>query len=425
MNFSQAGSLWYRSCKSSIKGESMSHKGDRVNICIVGKTNTGKSSLINALTGQSISIVSPHPGTTTDSVTKVYELIPVGPVTFHDTAGYDDQSELGKLRIKATEKSMWKSDIVILLLDERPVNDFDIHFLTRIQEKKVPYLIVQNKSDLPEHQLIAVNQEMINEEIIPVSSVNNSQIELLKEKLIQKISGIYEQRPTITEGLIKANDAVILSIPIDSSAPKGRIILPQVQVLREILDLNAVAICAQPAEIPAMLQKMGNHADLVITDSQCVELINQIVPEPIKITTFSILMANYKGELDVMLQGLDALTHLQDGDKVLIAEACSHHVQCDDIGRHKIPKLLEKFTDKKIQFSFVNAYDFPEDLETYQLVIHCGACMISFREMKRRINECQRLNVPITNYGLLISKTQGVLDRAVKIYSKNNEGNNS
>ncbi|MCB5250158.1 MAG: [FeFe] hydrogenase H-cluster maturation GTPase HydF [Candidatus Cloacimonadales bacterium] len=389
----------------------MTNKGDRVNICIIGKTNVGKSSLINAIIGQNISIVSEQAGTTTDSVTKVFELVPVGPVTFHDTAGYDDQSDLGKLRVKATYRSMWRSDIVIILLDERGAKDIDLKFIAEVKTKKVPYIIVQNKADLQK-----TAHQINSDELLYVSTKDKESIDILKEKMISKISSIYEQRPSITEGLIKQNNVVLLSIPIDKSAPKGRLILPQVQVLREILDLNAVAICTQPQEIESLLKKINNQVDLVITDSQCVELINKIVPEPIKLTTFSILFANYKGELDIMLNGLDTLAKLKDGDKVLIAEACSHHTQCNDIGRQQIPALIKKFSQKDFEFAFASAYDFPEDLDTYKLVIHCGGCMISHREMKRRIIECQRMNVPITNYGLMFSKTQGVLDRAVQIF---------
>lgn len=395
----------------------MSHKGERAIVSIIGKTNTGKSSFINALIGQSISIVSDQAGTTTDAVGKVYELIPVGPVSFYDTAGYDDPTQLGLQRIKATERKLWKSDIVIILFDENGINETDLNLIQQITDKKVPLIVVFNKSDLnydTTEMKKALDKWNLN--IINVSSVNAEHTEKVKDALIDLIKILYEQKSTMTDGLINKNDIILLSIPIDLSAPKGRIILPQVQVIREILDQNAVAISAQPSEIPDLISKYPEMIKLVITDSQAIKELNAMIPDNIPLTTFSVIMANYKGELKTFIEGMKQLETLQDGDQILIAEACSHHVQCDDIGRFKIPKFLKEFTDKDLNFEFVNAYDFPEDLNKFKLVIHCGACMISSREMSRRMNECTRLGIPITNYGLIISKTQGVFDRVIKVF---------
>jgi len=397
----------------------MSNKGERLIVSVIGKTNTGKSSFINALIGQNISIVSDKPGTTTDSVAKIYELIPVGPVTFYDTAGYDDKTELGQLRIKACQKTLWKSDIAIMLIDSIGFTDEDLDFINQLREKKVPFIVVYNKSDLSDASQSIIDQaNALNLELIRVSSAQKNNLETVKNKLKDIAEKLNQNKTTITDGLIKAGDKVILVIPIDTSAPKNRIILPQVQILREILDLNAVGVCVQHTELDQALKMMNYEVDLVITDSQAINFVNKTVPEPIRVSTFSVLLANYKGELSVFAKGVEALDSLQDGDKVLVAEACSHHVQCDDIGQFKIPRWIKEYCGKEIQISQVNGYDFPEDLETYKLVIHCGGCMITATEIKRRIHECERRNVPITNYGMLISKTQGTYDRVVKIFKK-------
>jgi [FeFe] hydrogenase H-cluster maturation GTPase HydF len=397
----------------------MSNKGERLIVSVIGKTNTGKSSFINALIGQNISIVSDKPGTTTDSVAKIYELIPVGPVTFYDTAGYDDKTELGQLRIKACQQTLWKSDIAIMLIDSIGFTDEDLDFINQLREKKVPFIVVYNKSDLSDaSQSIKDQANALNLELIRVSSAQKNNLETVKNKLKDIAEKLNQNKTTITDGLIKAGDKVILVIPIDTSAPKNRIILPQVQILREILDLNAVGVCVQHTELDQALKMLNYEVDLVITDSQAINFVNKTVPEPIRVSTFSVLLANYKGELSVFAKGVEALDSLQDGDKVLVAEACSHHVQCDDIGQFKIPRWIKEYCGKEIQISQVNGYDFPEDLETYKLVIHCGGCMITATEIKRRIHECERRNVPITNYGMLISKTQGTYDRVVKIFKK-------
>lgn len=395
----------------------MSNKGERLIVSVIGKTNTGKSSFINALIGQNISIVSDKPGTTTDSVAKIYELIPVGPVTFYDTAGYDDKTELGQLRIKACQKTLWKSDIAIMLIDAKGFTQEDFDFIKQLKDKKVPFITIFNKSDIAKPTQHIIEQAKHNDlQLIEVSSANSVNIETVKDKLKSIAEILNQNKTTITDGLIKANDKVILVIPIDTSAPKGRIILPQVQILREILDVNALGICVQHTELENALKMMNNQVDLVITDSQAINFVNKTVPEPINLTTFSVLLANYKGELSVFAKGVEAMDKLQNGDKVLVAEACSHHVQCDDIGKYKIPKWIKEYCGKDIEISQVNGYDFPEDLESYKLVIHCGGCMMSNNEMKRRIHECERRNVPITNYGLLISKTQGTFDRVIKIF---------
>lgn len=394
-------------------------KGERMNICFLGKINAGKSSIINSLVGQDVSIVSEQPGTTTDPVAKRYELIPVGPVTIYDTAGYDDETILGEKRVRATLKIMFRTDLAVLVLDNHGLNEIDVFYVNKLEEMKIPFIVVWNKSDI-----VSVDEKTMkyfskkNVKLInySVKKINETMIDLLKNEIIdciQKLSGVDNY---ILRDIISRNDLVVLVIPIDSSAPKGRIILPQVQVLREVLDSNAIAVSCTEFELSETLNSLNKRPKLVITDSQAIELVNKIVPKEILLTTFSTLFARYRGELFAFLEGLKCLKNIKQEDEILIAESCSHHSMGDDIGLYKIPEWIRQYLGFKPKFTKVNGHDFPEDLEKYKLVIHCGGCMMTRMEILRRINECQRRGVAITNYGVLISEVHGSLNRVIKVF---------
>ncbi len=390
-------------------------RGERLIISIVGKRNAGKSSLINAITSQNIAIVSDIAGTTTDPVAKHYELLPLGPVTFYDTAGIDDTGELGEKRIKATKRVLWKSDISIVVIDENGIDDKTKKIINDIVNLKIPFIIVFNKIDIrkPKEQDIDYCKKN-GFDFIEVSAKDNINIRDLKEKIIE-ISPVYLKEERVLVGdLIKGGDLVVLVVPIDLAAPKGRLILPQVQTIREILDNDATAIVVKERELEDTLNSFKRKPSIVITDSQAILKVSADVPEDIKLTTFSILFSRYKGDLRTFVKGVKKIDELKDKDKVLIAEACSHHVQSDDIGRVKIPRWLLQYTGKDLDIEVVSGSNYPENLEEYSLVIHCGACMLNRMEMRRRMNESVRRNVPITNYGLTISKVQGVLDRVLQ-----------
>ena len=398
-------------------------KGERLIIVLLGRRNVGKSSLINALVGQEIALVSNIPGTTTDPVDKHYELLPLGPVTFYDTAGLDDVGELGEMRIKATRKVLMKADLALLVTDERGLGEEEFKIIKELEEKKIPFILVFNKRDLS-----APRQEDINFctsksiHFVSVSAKNGDGVLKLKE-LIIKLAPDYLKREQVLVGdLIKGGDIVILVVPIDLAAPKGRLILPQVQVLRDILDNDAIGIIVKERELEEALRSLNKKPALVITDSQVILKVAGDVPKDISLTTFSILFARYKsGDLKILVDGLKQIDKLKDGDKVLISEACSHHVQADDIGRVKIPRWITQYTGKDIKFDVVSGSDFPDNLEDYKLVIHCGACMLNPSEMRSKIRECLRRGVPITNYGVTICKVQGVLERVLKPFEKNGE----
>jgi len=398
-------------------------KGERLIIVLLGRRNVGKSSLINALVGQEIALVSDIPGTTTDPVDKHYELLPLGPVTFYDTAGLDDVGELGEMRIKATRKVLMKADLALLVTDERGLGEEEFKIIKELEEKKIPFILVFNKRDLS-----APRQEDINFctsksiHFVSVSAKNGDGVLKLKE-LIIKLAPDYLKREQVLVGdLIKGGDIVILVVPIDLAAPKGRLILPQVQVLRDILDNDAIGIIVKERELEEALRSLNKKPALVITDSQVILKVAGDVPKDISLTTFSILFARYKsGDLKILVDGLKQIDKLKDGDKVLISEACSHHVQADDIGRVKIPRWITQYTGKDIKFDVVSGSDFPDNLEDYKLVIHCGACMLNPSEMRSKIRECLRRGVPITNYGVTICKVQGVLERVLKPFEKNGE----
>ena len=397
-------------------------RGERLNIAIIGKRNAGKSSLINALVGQEIAIVSDVPGTTTDPVDKRYELLPLGPVTFFDTAGVDDTGELGKKRVQATQKILYRADIAIFVSDGNAFHNAELKMIEKIREMELPLLIVFNKKDIitanPDNIAFCQNNSL---PYISVSSVTQEGINECKEKLIQLSPQYLKENRIIAGDLVNPGDSVILVTPIDSSAPKGRLILPQVQTLRDLLDRNCLVTVVQETELKSALDKAKEPPALVITDSQVIETVAKIVPEEIPLTTFSILFARYKGELNTLLEGINRLKTLQDGDKILIAEACSHHIQKDDIGRVKIPNWMLKFSQKNLSFDIYAGHDFPDNLEEYAVCIHCGGCMITPMEMNRRIIECHRRGVPVTNYGMTISLLQGVLERTIKPLLKTKE----
>lgn len=384
-------------------------------ISFVGRRNAGKSSLINAITGQEVAIVSAEPGTTTDAVAKPYELIPLGPVTLYDTAGLDDEGDLGALRILATRKVLYRSDIAVLVCGEEGIGAKEKEMITEIRRLEIPFLVAFNKTDKKEPSLEDIRFCEDNHiKYVKVSAAEKRNIDVLKAAMIEIVPEEFKQDPLLAGDLFAAGETVVMVTPIDLSAPKGRLILPQVQVLREILDSDAIAVAVKETELAASLANMKEKPALVITDSQVVMKVNKIVPEDIALTTFSILFARYKGDLDIMVKGADTIDKLKDGDKILIAEACSHHVQEDDIGKVKIPNWIKQYSGKNVEFHFCAGHDFPENLEEYALVIHCGACMLNRVEMIRRLKECVRRGVPITNYGVAISKTQGVLSRVIK-----------
>lgn len=390
-------------------------RGVRLVIALVGRRNAGKSSLINAISGQNIAIVSDHPGTTTDPVAKQYELLPLGPVTFYDTAGLDDQGDLGELRVKATRKILWRSDVALVVVSEQGITDYEKKIIDEIRELDIPFIIVFNKSDLqtPCDKDLGFCQKNQLPHLI-VSAKNNINIFTVKEAIIDIVPRELKQEPLLAGDLINEGDWVVCVVPIDLAAPKGRLILPQVQVLREILDSDALGIMVKEKEIDEALSGLHRRPALVITDSQVVMSVAGDVPEEIPLTTFSILFARYKGDLAQLIAGAGAIDNLVDGDRVLIAEACSHHPVADDIGRVKIPRWMTQYTGRDLNFEVYSGHDFPDNLEGYKLAVHCGGCMINRVEMLRRIKECQRRNVAITNFGLAISKVQGVLDRVVQ-----------
>jgi [FeFe] hydrogenase H-cluster maturation GTPase HydF len=389
-------------------------RGERLNITLLGNRNAGKSSLINALAGQEIAIVSDTPGTTTDPVDKRYELLPLGPVTFFDTAGLDDTGELGEKRVKATNKILYRTDLAIFVNDGSPFTDSELKALARLREMEIPVLVAFNKSDARPPDRSNLEHCQKNElPCISVSALKSDNITAAKEMLISLAPKYMSEERPLAGDLVSAGDRVVLVTPIDLAAPKGRLILPQVQIIRELLDNDAVVTVVKERELEYALETFKKPPDLVITDSQVILKVVGDLPESVPLTTFSILFARYKGDLDILVQGVRQIDKLKDGDRILIAEACSHHVQADDIGRVKIPRWLSQYTGKDLEYEVYTGHDFPENLEDFALIIHCGACMLNQAEMTRRIVEAHRRGVPITNYGLSISKVQGVFERAI------------
>ena len=383
---------------------------ERIHIGFFGKTNVGKSSVVNALTGQNLCLVSDVKGTTTDPVNKAMELLPLGPVVIIDTAGYDDETELGKLRIEKTLSVLNKIDIAVLIVDaQEGICEIDNNIINEFKSKNIKYVIAYNKSDLLNSPKTLASNE------IYVSALNNTNIYELKE-LIAKIYGAEVNNQVLVKDIIQKNDVVILVTPIDESAPKGRLILPQQQVIRELLEIGAITMVVQVEELAKTIEILGSKPKLVITDSQVFASVQKIVPEDIYLTSFSILFARYKGVLKDAVKGAIALENLKDGDKVLIAEGCTHHRQCNDIGTVKLPNWIKNYTCKQLDFEFTSGGTFPNDLSKYALIVHCGGCMLKDKEVLFRYKNAKNNEIKITNYGILIAYMNKILKRSIEIF---------
>lgn len=384
-------------------------KSMRLHIGVFGRTNVGKSSLLNRITNQEISIVSDVAGTTTDVVEKSMELLPVGPVTFLDTAGLDDSTELAQKRIEKTMKVINRIDVAVIVCDFTGVGDYENELIEKFDELKIPYLIVVNKCD--------IEKPALDRDALYTSVRDDENIVFrFKEALVKLLPEDFVNSPKIAGDLVPAESTVILVIPIDKEAPKGRIILPQVQTLRDLLDSDCLTYVVKVSELKQALENLKIPPSLVVTDSQAFREVSEIVPDNVPLTSFSILFARLKGDLDEFVKGANAIENLKDGDMVLILESCTHHAIEDDIGRVKIPNLLRKKTGKNLVIHNYAGHDFP-DINDYKLIIHCGACMTNRREVLSRILIADKAGVPITNYGVVISYCLGILPRAVKIFS--------
>ena len=383
--------------------------GERTHIGFFGRRNAGKSSVVNAVTGQDLAVVSDVKGTTTDPVSKAMELLPLGPVMIIDTPGFDDEGMLGELRVRKTRQVLNKTDIAVLVVDaSEGQKDCDRQLIQLFRDKEIPYIIVYNKSDLLEAIPAA------EEAAIFVSALTGTGIFELKERMARLKQTGTDRR--IIADKLQPGDFVVLVVPIDKAAPKGRLILPQQQTIRDILDAGAVSIVVKETELSKTLADLGRKPAMVITDSQVFSSVSRIVPPEIPLTSFSILMARYKGLLEDAVRGAAAVENLKDGDTVLIAEGCTHHRQCDDIGTVKIPNWLRKYTGKSITIQTCSGTEFPDDLSPYAMVIHCGGCMLNEREVRYRTKCAVDQGVPITNYGTLIAYLNGILKQSVAIF---------
>ncbi|CAK7041689.1 [FeFe] hydrogenase H-cluster maturation GTPase HydF [Phascolarctobacterium sp.] len=388
---------------------------ERIHIGIFGKRNAGKSSLINAITGQNLAIVSETKGTTTDPVYKAMEILPLGPVMIIDTPGIDDEGALGQLRIQKAYQVLNKTDIALLVIDAAiGPSEEDLRLVNRINEKKIPLLVVINKCEQLAPAKQAQYQALLpNNQLLPVSAKKQLHIFELKEAIAQAAPKD-ENKARIVADLLVPADFVVLVVPIDLAAPKGRLILPQQQTIRDILEADATAIVVKENELTATLQNLGRKPRLVITDSQVFKKVAAETPADILLTSFSILFARYKGNLATAVQGVTALDSIEDGDKILIGEGCTHHRQCDDIGTVKLPRWIKEYTGKNPEFIFTSGTEFPLDLSPYKMIIHCGGCMLNEREMQYRIKCAVDQNIPITNYGITIAYINGILKRTVE-----------
>ena len=397
-------------------GMNQTPASERVHISFFGKRNAGKSSVINAVTGQDLAIVSSVMGTTTDPVYKTMELLPLGPVMVIDTPGIDDEGELGALRIRKSYQVLNKTDIAILVIDSTAgKGEEELELIHRFHKKGIPYLIVYNKIDLLSTEKIKDLAMSVRAGEVLVSASDGMNIQELKEKIASLKSEDTHKYPLIQD-LIEPLDLVILVVPIDKAAPKGRLILPQQQTIRDILERGALSLVVRDTELKSTLDHFlaqGVCPKLVVTDSQAFARVSKDVPENITLTSFSILFARYKGELETQLKGVTALSSIEDGDRILIAEGCTHHRQCGDIGTCKMPEWIRNYTGKKPVFEFTSGTEFPDDVSSYKMVVHCGGCMLNEREMKYRIACCQDQGVPITNYGILIAQVTGILKRSL------------
>ena len=381
---------------------------ERLHIGFFGLRNAGKSSVVNAVTGQELSLVSDIKGTTTDPVKKAMELLPLGPVVIVDTPGIDDEGELGLMRVKKTKQVLNYIDIAVLVVDATlGLQQFDREMLTLFDKKKIPFVVAYNKADLFTENVV------LDDNTILVSAKNSTNINELKNKIASAVKVQNENKRVIGD-LLKAGDIVVLVTPIDSAAPKGRLILPQQMTIRDILDSGAIPVVTRETELKTTLDSLKEKPRMVITDSQAFGFVSKIVGDDIPLTSFSILMARYKGSLESAVKGAEKMKALNDGDTVLISEGCTHHRQCGDIGTQKLPKWLKEFSGKELNFKFTSGKDFPENLSGISLVVHCGGCMLTEREMQYRRRFCEENNVPITNYGTAIAQINGILEKSLR-----------
>lgn len=406
-------------------------QGDRIQIALFGKRNAGKSSVINAVTGQQLAIVSEVKGTTTDPVSKAMELLPLGPCMFIDTPGLDDEGELGKKRVEKAMQVLNKTDIALVVIDINTITGEDLEskrglppkeleIIGLIEEKKIPYIIVLNQADRMEDVMAEEirNQIVKKNGTVPVNVVSSKEgvgLEELKDTLIRQVPDA-DLKLHIVGVLIEEGDIILLVVPVDSAAPKGRLIMPQQQVIRDILDNHAISIVTQVPQLGKVLEEFSDKIKMVITDSQAFKEVSAIVPESMLLTSFSILFARHKGNLQKLAEGARAVECLKDGDKVLIAEGCTHRRQCDDIGTVKIPRWLKEHTGKDLAIETCSGMEFPADLSSYSLIIHCGGCTLHEKEMKHRIFRAGQQKVPIVNYGIFIAYVNGILERSVEIF---------
>lgn len=403
---------------------------NRVHIGFFGRRNAGKSSVVNAVTGQELAVVSDTKGTTTDPVYKSMELLPIGPVMIIDTPGFDDEGALGELRVRKTKQVLNKTDIAVLVVDATEgKKQCDEELIRIFKEKEIPYIIVNNKADLLSDEISEkVCQNNVSEQR---KAEQNALLSSGQEQYVSALTGagIYELKECIGKltpnedmtlkivgDLLHPGDFVVLVVPIDSAAPKGRLILPQQQTIRDVLEANAAAIVVKESELKQTLEQLGRSPAMVITDSQVFEQVSGVVSEEIPLTSFSILMARYKGYLETAVNGVAAIDHLKDGDKILISEGCTHHRQCDDIGTVKIPRWLKQHTGKELIIETSSGTEFPEDMTSYALVIHCGGCMLNEREVKYRMKCAEDQRVPFTNYGIAIAQMKGILKRSIELF---------
>ena len=398
---------------------------ERVHISFFGRRNAGKSSLVNAVTGQNLAVVSDVKGTTTDPVKKSMELLPIGPVVIIDTPGFDDEGTLGELRVQKTKEILAKTDVAVLVLDAtEEMGTQEQEFLALLQEKKLPFVVVKNKVDLVEatggglSDGVNADETNKNQNAYPeihVSAKKNINIQELKD-LLGSLAKTKENNKKIAADLLEPGDVVILVTPIDESAPKGRLILPQQQTIRDIIDAGCMAFVCQDTELTQTLASLVKPPKMVITDSQAFGRVSKMVPQEIPLTSFSILFARYKGDLATQVKGAARLSKLQDGDKILIAEGCTHHRQCGDIGTVKLPNWIQKFSDAKVQIDFTSGGEFPAEVSEYKLIVHCGGCMLNEAEMKHRISLAKEADVPMTNYGVAIAHVNGILKRSLELF---------
>ena len=383
---------------------------ERPHISFFGMRNAGKSSVVNAVTGQELSVVSDIKGTTTDPVKKAMEILPLGPVVLIDTPGLDDEGKLGELRVKKAKQVLAKTDIAILVIDSiKGINKPDKELIALFQEKKLPYIIVYNKADL------LTERKVLKENELYISAVTKENIKELKEKISSFAGGVRNEKPIVAD-LLKQGDLVLLVLPVDEAAPKGRLILPQQQTMRDILDARCSFIACQDTELKQTLAMLAKKPKLVITDSQVFEKVAEDIPEDMFLTSFSILFARYKGNLEELVKGAIMLSQLKSGDKILISEACTHHRQCNDIGTVKMLAWIQKFSGVNPEYDFTSGGEFPENLSEYKLIVHCGGCMLNEKEMRHRIEQAVVAGVPMVNYGVAIAQMNGILKRSLEVF---------